>query len=500
MKDSTDDVIYVGKARDLKKRVSSYFQKNHPDPKTAALVQHIADVDYIITKNEKEALILENNLIKEHMPRYNIDLKDSKRYAYVMLREEPFPRLLLARDRKEKGTYFGPFTSSEKRDIILRFAINTFRLRTCKLRSRRPCLRYQMGLCSGACSGAVTEQEYRQQVEDTKAFLSGRSEQLVRDLEKRMKDFSSRQDYEQARQLRDQIAAIRSQHERQLVEKDKDFDQDVINYIKDSDVHIAVFKIYKGALSGKEEYDFPEKEEFFEEFLMLYYGEHAVPKEIILPEMPSPELQEFISDIRGTKVIFTMPERGEKKELLDLARINLESSYQEGELMVRDLKERLGLDEDPKIIECFDVSHLSGTDSVASMVRFDSGTPDKSNYRRFRIRLTEGIDDFAMIREAVRRRYARLRMEGKQFPHLVVIDGGAGQLSSALEAMAEVGVRIPVIGLAKRNEEIFFPGMDQPILLEKKTRALQLLQRIRDEAHRFAVKYHRLLRSKRYRK
>jgi excinuclease ABC subunit C len=477
-KDSKGIIVYIGKAKNLKKRVSSYFQKRDHDPKTISLVSVIDIVDFIITQNEKEALILENNLIKNHKPRYNIDLRDSKRFAFILLTDERYPRLIVARDRLGKGTYFGPFVSAEKRDIILKFAINTFRLRTCKLNSKRPCLRYQMGLCSGACVGKISEVDYDRSIEDAKALLSGKVDLLLKNLTIRLKEKSEKQDYEEAKTLRDQILAIESLKVKQNMERKRVFDQDVINYLVIGDtVNLVIMHFQKGIMLDKEEYEFSINDDFFEEFVARYYSEQDVPNEIIVPE--------------------TVPEKGDKKDLLMLAKKNIEKKYLENEIALNDLKEKLMLPEIPKVIECFDISHISGSDSVGSMVRFSDGKPDKTNYRRFRIKTIDGIDDFAMIAEVVHRRYTRLIDEKKELPDLIVIDGGKGQLSSAMEVLKKLSLKIPTIGLAKRNEEIYFPGRQLSYVLDKKTEALKLLQRIRDEAHRFAIKYHKLLRKKR---
>ncbi len=497
-RDSHDNIIYIGKAKSLKKRVSSYFQKTDHDPKTAVLVSHINSVDTIITKNEKEALILENNLIKKHQPKYNIDLKDSRRYAYIMLTKEEFPRLIIARNKSEDGYYFGPFVSAEVRDNILKIANNMFKIRTCRKLPKRVCLRYHMKLCDAPCIGNINKTDYGKLVENSKSLLSGRQELLVKELKENMKQASSNQEYEVAKTTRDQIYAIESLNEKQNMETNKKYDQDVINYmVKESNVYLAIFKVDKGVMSGKAEFNFSYKEEFLEEFLVQYYSEEKIPKEIIIPEHVTEEMENYLSDIKGASVALTIPERGEKKDLMDLVKKNIEKSFFENELALDDLKEKLNLPILPKIIECFDISHLSGTDSVGSMVIFVNGKADKSGYRRFRIKTIEGIDDFAMIAEVVRRRYSRLIEEKKDMPDLIMIDGGKGQLSSACGEIIKLGLKIPTISLAKKNEEVYFPGSEFPKTYDRKSRALQLLQRIRDEAHWFAITYQKLLRKKR---
>jgi excinuclease ABC subunit C len=497
-KDASGRIIYVGKAKDLRKRVSSYFLKDDLDPKTSALVAKISSLDYVVTSNEQEALILENTLIKKHQPHYNIDLKDSKKYAYILLTEEIFPRLMVARKKIEKGEYFGPFVSAERRDAILRFANNVFRLRTCKKLPKRVCLRHQMGRCTAPCVGEVSQKEYLMQVADARRLLSGKESPLLEDLRTRMQAAAKKQDYEGAKVLRDQITALESLQEKQRMETQKRYDQDIINYVVDSDVvHLAVFKAHAGILSEMTDFEFPQKEEFLEEFILQYYSEEPVPKEVILPEKIPVALLSFLEMRRGGSVDVTVPLRGEKKDLLELVKKNVEKSFKEGDLDLADLQEKLGLEKKPKTIECFDVSHISGSDSVGSMVRFVDGRPDKSGYRRFKIRSIEGIDDPAMMAELVRRRYTRIKEENGDFPDLIVVDGGSTQLSAAFGELRKLKVKIPIIGLAKKNEEVYFPGFAEPVSFDRKSRAVLLLQNVRDEAHRFAIKYHKILRKKR---
>ncbi len=494
-KDSGGNILYIGKAKDLKKRVSSYFQKKDQDPKTRMLAGNIASVDYIITGNEKEAFILENNLIKKHNPRYNIDLKDSKRYAYIQLTKEDFPRLLIARRRTGEGSYFGPFTSSDKRDSLLRFANNVFRLRTCRRLPKKACTRFHMDFCSAPCINRISKEDYSLHVEDAKKLLSGGNNQLLRELRDRMRECSGDREYEQARILRDRITAIESLRERQSMETQRQYDQDIINYVvDDSTVHLAVFNAYRGVLSNKDEFDFDYNEGFLEEFILQYYSEGNIPQEIILPQNIPPALNDYLSDRRGSSVKVTVPVRGEKKNLLDLVRKNVEKSFLEDDLRMQDLRVILGLKEIPRIIECFDVSHLSGTNPAGSMVRFLNGKPDKIGYRRFRIKTVEGVDDYAMIGELVGRRYKRLVQERKELPNLIVIDGGRGQLSFAFTELERLGLKIPVIAIAKKLEEVYLPGLSEPQSFDLNSRGMKLLQNVRDEAHRFAVGYHRLLR------
>ena len=496
--DGGGNIIYVGKAKDLKKRVSSYLSRKGLDQKTLAMLEKAVSVDTIVTRNEKEALILESNLIKIHQPKYNINLRDSKRYAYVMLTKEESPRIVVARKRTEDGDYFGPFPSAENRDEVLRFASNLFKLRTCRRLPLRVCLRYHMGTCTAPCEGKASNEEYALQVKDAVKFLSGKNADLIADLKVRMAKHARHLQFEDAKALRDRITAIEYLNEKQGMETQRTYDQDIINYIVDGPtVHLAVFNAKNGVLSSKDDFDFDYADGFLEELLLQYYSEQPVPKEIILPERISEPMESYLSDKRGGKVMVTVPSKGEKKDLLELVERNLEKNFLEGELEMQNLAERIGLEKTPVVIECFDISHLAGTNPVGSMVRFAGGKPDKGGYRQFRIKTIEGIDDYAMIGEIVRRRYERLLAEKKEMPDLIVIDGGAGQLASALTQLRMLNLTIPTIALAKENEEIYLPGEEKPIRLDRKSRALHLLQKVRDEAHRFAVKYHKLLRTKR---
>jgi excinuclease ABC subunit C len=355
-----------------------------------------------------------------------------------------------------------------------------------------------MGRCTAPCVGKASEKDYLAQVADARRLLSGKESPLLEDLRARMKESSGRRDYEAAKVLRDQIMALESLSEKQRMETARRYDQDIINYVVDNDVvHLAVFKAHSGVLSEMTDYEFPVKEEFLEEFLLQYYSEEPVPKEIILPENITPALISFLESRRGAKVGVTLPSRGEKADLLELVKRNVEKSFKEGDLDLADLQNKLGLENKPDVVECFDVSHIQGSDSVGSMVRFAGGRPDKSGYRRFKIRSVEGIDDPAMMAELVRRRYSRIKDEGGAFPDLIVVDGGSTQLSAAFAELRKLKVKIPIIGLAKKNEEVYFPGLVEPERFDKSSKAVRLLQRVRDEAHRFAVSYHKVLRKKR---
>ncbi|MBN2603709.1 MAG: excinuclease ABC subunit C [Candidatus Thermoplasmatota archaeon] len=496
-KDDRKRIIYVGKAKNLKKRVKCYFQKNDLDIKTQSMLSRVESLDFVVTDNEIEALILENTLIKKHQPRYNIRLKDAKSHSYIRLTHESFPRILIARRKVGEGKFYGPFVSAHERDYVLHFLKKTFALRTCKKMPKKPCLRYHINLCDAPCVGKIDEKDYRRKIEKAKMVLSGKTKELINEMNQEMSNYSARQEFEKALKIRNELEAIAHLTESQNMQREKKFNEDIINYkIKNEKVYLILFNIYKGALSNKTEFIFDYYEGFFEEFILQYYSDSPIPKEIIVPKSIDDTLHLFLENKKGEKVKITKPSKGEKKQLLDLVLKNIELSFFSDINKVEALKNRLKLNEDPLIIECFDISHLSGSSTVGSMVQFRNGKPDKNNYRRFKIRTVNGIDDFAAIAEVVRRRYFRLKNEDAELPQLIIIDGGRGQLNFALNELKNLDLKIPVVSIAKHFEEIYLPGENLPLRLSDKDKALHFIQEIRDEAHRFAIKYNRLLRKK----
>ena len=496
--DEAGTIIYIGKAKDIRKRVTSYFTKKDHDKKTESLVRAIASVDVMVTNTETEAFLLENNLIKKHLPKYNIDLKDAKRFAYIGLSRETFPRIGIARRTgKDNAVFFGPFVSAAARDEIIRVIKRVLLIRSCTRLPKRACLRYHLHTCSAPCIGKISPEEYGGAVAKAVSILKGKTAELLADLNAEMAEASARQEYEKALVLRNQIDAIGRLAERQHVERPRETDQDIIGYTTGGDtVYLMVFSVEKGLLTDKQEFMFESGEGFFDEFLARYYADRTPPAELILPHGVDEALAGYLTERKGTQVRITVPQIGEKKKLLELVGRNIEYAFLKNERKVQDLRSALELPEDPAVIECFDISHLSGTAMVGSMVQFRNGEPDKKNYRRFRIKTVEGIDDFASIAEIVRRRYRRLTGEGSGLPDLIVIDGGKGQLAAAGKVLGELGCDIPVIALAKREEEVYLPGRDLPLRLDEKGMALRYLQEIRNEAHRFAITYNRLLRRK----
>ncbi|MDP3965932.1 MAG: excinuclease ABC subunit UvrC [archaeon] len=503
-KDKKEGVIYVGKAKNLRKRVLSYFSGKDKDPKTKVLIKNISDFDFIATDTEVEALLLENNLIKKYSPKYNINLKDSKSYSVIELTNEPFPRLLSSRTEKVKNKktdseIFGPFTSGKTRDYIIGTLNKTFKLRTCKKLPQKKCIRYDLGLCSAPCINKISKEDYLKEVERAKLILKGKGTDLIKELNEEMKFFSDKEDYEKAIIVRDEIVSIKSLQERQNVERNKVYDEDILNYVlREGKVYLMVFNVHKGILENKKVFEFNFKEDFLEEFLIQFYDENDIPKKVITPEKLPKVLSEFLSSKRRGKVEVINPKKGELKELLSLVKKNIEIQYFGDLEKVEKLKETLNLQFSPGVIEFFDISHLSGTEVVASMVQFRNGKPDKSNYRKFKIKSFSGNDDFKAMNEVVKRRYYRLKSKKEPMPDLVVIDGGIGQLNSSIGALDEIGVKVPIISLAKKFEEVYLPGTESPIRFNDKDKGLLFLREIRDEAHRFAIKFQRERRTKRF--
>lgn len=509
-KDKDNNIIYIGKAKNLKKRVLSYFQNKEQDVKTKALVSNIYSVDFILTNNELDAFILENTLIKKHKPKYNIDLKNAQKYAYIQITKENYPKLLTLRNKpvgKEENV-FGPFVSGQSRVEIIKYLNKEFKLRTCKHLPKKPCTRFHIGYCSAPCINNITKEEYNETIEIVKKILSGKIQEILPSLKKEMEIYSKEQNFEKALVLREQIHAIEYLKQKQNVERQISYNEDIINFIlKDNQYYILLFNINKGALINKKEFILNSSLidiSVMDDFLIKYYSDNFIPEEIIIPTNILEDTKKYLASLKKKKIIFTVPKKGEKKELLELCLKNIEYSFFKEEMTLLELQKKLKLKKIPETIECFDVSHFSGSYTVGSMVSFKNGMEDKKNYRRFKIKtLKEGkIDDVKSIFEIVKRRYSRLLKENKQLPDLIVIDGGKTQLFSAINGLKELNIfeRVDIISLAEKNEEIFKPEEMFSIKLNKKEQTLHLLQKIRDEAHRFAISYHKLLRQKSFEK
>ncbi|RME77922.1 excinuclease ABC subunit UvrC [Candidatus Woesearchaeota archaeon] len=492
-KNKEGNIIYVGKAKKLRQRVRQYFDRSPKTPKTQFLVSQIADIDYIVVGNEVEALLLENKLIKQHKPKYNVLLKDAKTYAYLKLTDEQYPRLISTRSVDKKGEFFGPFTDGSARNELRRLALKLFKLRTCRTLPKKACLNYHIGLCTAPCIGRVSQSDYAQQVEGARAFLRGDVKDVVKKLRLEMKQASDKLLFEQALEKKRQIEAIEHLQEKQAVDTLKRFDQDVV-VMEEFDT-IAVFSLLsvnKGVISKRQDFRFEMQDDVFESFLKLYYSQNYIPQEIIVNrKVEDPSIEKYLQRIKGAKVTLTRPQRGEKLRLMQLALANIRKE----DKRLLELQEALNLADVPRIIECFDISNYGDEVVVAGMTRWVDAKPDRSNYRRFEIK-TNKQDDFAAMREAVYRRYSRLREENVRMPDLILIDGGKGQLNAALWSLEQLGLQIPLIALAKKNEEIFIPHEDEPLRFDKNSEMMLLLRSMRDSVHRFSISYSRLKKRK----
>jgi excinuclease ABC subunit C len=513
MKDAAGSPIYVGKAKSLKHRVRSYFA-GEKDIKTRFLLASMADIETIITNTEYEALLLENNLIKKWKPRYNINLKDGKTYPVIRLTAEEFPRVFRTRRIVFDGSeYFGPFPKPHQIDLYLKLIERHFRL--CKNRGGSkprayPCLNYHMGRCSGACVGKIRSGDYAKIVEGVRKLLSGKSEELLRELREGMKAASDALDFENAARNRDQIAAIEELSGDQRVMEFSEADRDYVALAPSGDAYIAVvLQVRGGKLLGKEVFGIEEcasEEETLSHFIARYYAEITMWPERVYSSGPmdGESLSAMLKDSVGRRIVISAPQRGKHAQLLAMAGENAReeavkaSRGGEAAVAIEGLSRELKLPSPPRRIEGFDIAHLGGTDTVASMVSFHDGKPERKLYRSFTIRSLKGkVDDFEAIREAVARRYTRVVNEGLPKPDLILIDGGKGQLGAAKGILDGLGLNeVPVIGLAKKKEEIFRPGMPEPLILEEGNPSLRILQAVRNESHRFATTLHKRKRAK----
>jgi len=519
--------IYVGKAKNLRNRVRTYFQTSGPvSERIRRMVAQVADLDLIITENEIESLILEANLVHEHHPRYNVLLKDDKHFPYVKITSEPFPRVLVVRRfEKDKATYFGPYTSSKGMRRTLSFLTGLFKIRTCNYQIPPPsgkelkvCLDYRINRCLGPCESLQTQEDYAEAIKAVKMVLSGHGRRLIDELTEKMKAASAAVRFEEAKALRDQIEALKSVMFKQSVDVGEMVDRDILVTVREGNDAVAVvMQIRDGVLIGRQDFrltaDADEDDvTVLETFLKQYYNHQPnLPDEIYVPqELPEADLLEsWLKKVKSAKVEIRTPKIGDKTRLLDLAARNArllldELLIQKRQMtertskMVTSLKDELRLARSPRRMACFDISNTGESDFVGSCAYFDNGKPLKNQYRHFKIKGVTGQDDFAMMREIVGRYFHRLREEELDPPDLLVVDGGKGQLSSALAELESLGFSgQPVIALAKRLEEIYLPGLSGPITIPRGSPALMLLKRIRDEAHRFAVTYNRKVRRKR---
>lgn len=535
-RDAAGDRIYIGKALSLRSRVRSYWNETgwRERPKLYVMMPKVHSLETIVTNSEKEALLLERNLVRQYMPRYNVALKDDKRYPWLAIAyDEPFPRLIMIRDparhRKEhpKAKVFGPYVETGMMWETVRALRRVFPMRQRRkpLFRDRPCMNYYIGLCLGPCQNLVEEVFYNQMVSQVELFLSGRQTEAVQQMQREMEAFSDALKFEEAAKMRDRIAALQTVVEKQTVFfQDQSVSNDIIAEAHtERQVLICMMRIREGKLIGSETFeialhDKTKFDEAYESFIEQYYAEAEavlVPREIFLQHVIADEtvLTELLSQKAHRQVKIIAPRRGDKLRLVEMAQKNASQALEKhlkdetdinAKVMetLTHLKEELNLSRLPHRIECFDISNIQGTDNVASMVVAENTQAKKSDYRLFKIRTVEGIgeaNDFASMKEVIMRRYGRLVQEKKTLPDLIIIDGGKGQLNAATEAIRELGIfdQVDMVGLAKKQEEVYLPGKSDPVFLPRRSEALFLLQRVRDEAHRFAITYHRKLRAKR---
>jgi excinuclease ABC subunit C len=494
-KDASGEILYVGKAKNLRSRVKSYFSKSDHPAKTVKLVSNVRQIDWIVVNNEVEALLLENKLIKQHSPKYNVSLKDGKTFAYIALTKEVFPRILTSRKVSPKIESFGPYTDGTMRMDLQRLVTKVFKVRVCSKLPKRACLNFHIGLCCAPCMGNVSKEEYGRIIGQARSFLGGDYKETMAILRAQMREASKEKKYERAMELRNQIESIQLLTRRQIVDRERGYDQDVLAFRRLGEKLLVVqMGVRKGVLMGKKEFSVDYQPQVEQEFLKAFYSTNKTPREILLSEecwaddAEKKAIEEVFSARRNGPVSLTVPQFGNKRELVELAKKNIESNLGDDSALV-DLQTALNLPSVPRIIETFDVSNLGGEHIVSGMVRFTDGKPDKKNYRKFMLRTVTAQDDFASVNEIVLRRYRRLSEEKAVLPDLVVIDGGPGQVSAAKSALSSLGLQIPLIGLAKENEEIYLPEESVPEKFDKMGRMMLLLRRMRDEAHRFSLGY-----------
>ena len=521
------EVIYVGKAKILKRRVMSYFNRKHDSVKVNVLVSQIERLEYIITNTEVEALILESHLIKKYKPKYNILLKDDKKYPYFLITDEDFPRITIVRKKNmnpEKGKYYGPYTDIRAMHATLDFLKKIFPLKQCRTPKfkDRPCLYYHIGRCMAPCQNKVTPEEYKAIVKQAELFLSGKQSELMKQIKEQMQKYSDTLQFEKAAKLRDSYNDLAKTLEKQkVVYENTKLNEDVISLMADDGIFaIVILMIREGRLIDKKDFTYEVEEEDRTEFFATFFKEYYTTLKLEYPDrIVSNELEaigekalyeEWLEILAQKKVKISYGKSAQGKELQMLADKNAKVVLDNAKISkmskIRDdfneigsyLAEKLQLKNFPHRMECYDISHIQGTNTVASMVTFINGLPKKSEYRKFKVKMTEGKpDDFLSMKEVLTRRLSHLGEEKWAKPDLMIIDGGKGQLSSVMEIIEELGISgIDVVSLAKKHEEVFLPKQSEPVILPRNSSALFLFQRIRDEAHRFAITYHRKLRLK----
>ena len=524
--DTKGKILYIGKAKNLKNRVRSYFQKNkYQTPKNQSMVKRVSDIEWIITSNEVEAIFTEANLIKQHQPKYNVDLKDGKSFPFIRITNEPFPQVFLTRKIVKDGSrYFGPYTDVNHLRAVLKMIHHVYQIRSCTFKLDRKtiedkkvslCLDYHIKKCGGPCEGLVSEKEYDKMIATVTSFLHGKTSDTERFLLREMNRGSDEQRFEDAARVRDQLESVQRFKNRQRKVAVDFSDRDIFSLAHEEEIGVVVIVRVRGGRFFSREKIYLRQvrspEEALESVITRFYlDSFDIPREIALPfAVPNEDtIYLWLSEKRERALKIKYPQRGEKARELRVAHQNAKLLLGEWILKkkkrreyipnsLKQLQDDLQLKAPPRTIEAFDISHLGGTNTVASMVYFKDGKPVKKNYRKYNIKTITGIDDFASVREVVIRRYKRLLKEKSSLPDLILIDGGKGQLSMAVSALRQLGIAyVPVIGLAKRLEEVFLPGQSEPQSISKSSPGLLLLRRVRDEAHRFAVSFQRQKRSK----
>lgn len=527
-KNKSDKIIYIGKAKSLQNRVKSYFTSPTISGKTQALISKIADLDIIVTDNEVEALILEANLIKQYKPRYNVNLKDDKSYPYIVITNEDFPQVYPTRKVVQNGSkYFGPYTEVKNMKQALRVLRDVFKIRSCKYNlteetirkgKYKVCLDYHIKKCDGPCEGLISKEEYRKMIDQVEQVLKGNLDGLIDSLTKEMLEYSEQLKFEKAAEIKRKIDLLQVYSNSQKVVSQSIENLDVITFATDiPDGVAAIFNIRNGKLVGRKKFTFNYNLDLTESQIIsdllrsIYSNPVEIPEKILVSDIPDEKetIEKWLSQKTEKQVLIKIPEDDEQNSLInlckqnaiyDLNEIKLQKMKKEGKIayVLKALQRDLYLNKPPIRIECFDISTLQGSDTVASLVVFENGNPKKSDYRKFIIKSVSGVNDFASMSEVIERHYSRVINEGKELPDLIMVDGGKGQLNSAIKSLKKIGLtNVNIIGLAKRLEEVFLPGRKDSLMIPKTSSSLKLLQKIRDEAHRFAITFHREKRSKR---
>ncbi|QUC65108.1 excinuclease ABC subunit C [Nitrosopumilus sp. K4] len=505
MKDDEKKIIYIGKAKNLKNRVRSYFNKNQ-NYKTQKLVENIADIEFVLTDNESEAFLLESNMIKKYRPRFNIELKDQQRYTYLRISDEKYPRLLVARRTRDgkflgKGKIFGPFTQGSSKLLTIGALRKAFQIRICKTLPKKVCLEYHLGNCEGPCEFKDAQERYSKHVKSLEDVLKGKNQTKIftKKLEEEMQQAADLQQFERAKDIRDTLIRLDSLQTKQKMEYVKNSDEEYFGIGEQNQTATVMnFRMINGVIRDSDKFFFDlVGDNSFSNFLFQYYSTHKIPKFILVNQLPENKelLESLFSEQTGFDVEIICPKRGKRKEIIDLILKNIDLIHTKGgDPGLIELKEILKLPQVPNIIECFDISNHGEDFAVGSMARFVDGKPNKSGYRKFKIKTVSGRDDFAMIGEIIKRRYYKLLEEELEMPDLILIDGGKGQLKSALNSLHSLGLKIPCVSLAKENEEVFVPDQKHSIVISREKPSLKILQHARDETHRFGVAYNRNIR------